>query len=211
MLGYKAWRESRTRCLLSAATLGWFCSVLIVFRPMMATAAQIAYARFVETSIYEGSIRNFFVIFAVVLGLGGLMQEAERGCAPFTLSLPATRVRHVSARALVGLAEVFGLALLPSGLVLALAPFVHESYPVGVALQHSLRWTLVGLPCFALSFLMSIVLSGTYAALIASWVLLIACGIVVLALPVGVPAAVGIIPAIVMIGAGAWLTDRQDF
>ena len=211
MLAYKAWRESRTRCLLSAATLGWFCSVLIVFRPMMPSAAQIAYAKFVETSIYEGSIRNFFVIYAVVLGLGGLTQEVARGCAPFTLSLPVTRARHVGARALVGLTEVFGLALLPSGLVLGLAPFAHESYPAGVALQHSFRWLLLGLPCFALSFLMSIVLSGTYAALIASWVVLIACGLVVLALPVGLPATAGIIPAVVMIGAAAWLTEKQDF
>jgi ABC-2 type transport system permease protein len=212
VLTYKAWRESRTRFLLSAATLAWFCSLLIIVRPMMRTAASTPFIEFVNDSIYSGGIRNFFVIFAIVLGLGGLTQEVSRGCAPFTLALPVTRTRLLATRALVGAAEIIGLALVPTAAVLGLAPIERETYPFASALFFTTQWAVLGSVPFASAFLMSVVLSG-YAALVASFVGLGVYALVILSSPnpkTAILIAAAFVPVSAM-AAAIWLAERQDF
>jgi ABC-type transport system involved in multi-copper enzyme maturation permease subunit len=229
MIAYKAWRESRARFLLSAATLGWFCSLFILVRPMMREAALKPFARFVEDSIYAGSVRNFYAVFVIAFGLGGLLQEAARGSASFTLALPVTRARIVSMRAAVGIAEVFVLALVPTVSVLGLAPFVHEGYSVADAIQYSAQWAVTGSVLFAVAFLFSIWLSGTYAALTAS---IIAVGVYALLVnlsPVRQLPALNVfaimdrihpnlmrlagtgLVSVAIIAVAIWFTERQDF
>ena len=165
MLAYKAWRESRARFVLSAAALGWFCSVLVLFRPMAQAAARRPFSEFVIDSIYAGSVRNLFVLLVIALGLGGLTEELVRGSAPFTLALPVTRTQLVLSRAATGLLEVLTLAAVPTIVIVGLSPFVGETFSVARASVYSMQWAVTGSVLFAVAFLLSVWVRGAYAAL----------------------------------------------
>src|SRR5436309_11694888 len=137
MLAYKAWRESQVRFLLSAAALAWFCSLFLLVRHSVRTAAERPYADFVAANVYGSGIRTLYTIFVLVLGLGGLVPERAHGSVGFTLALPVRRLRLVVVRAAAGIAQVAALALVPALVVLALSRFVSETYPAGDALRRS--------------------------------------------------------------------------
>ena len=206
MLAYKAWRESRTRFLLSAAALLWFCSLFVLVRHGVRASAERPYADFVAGSIYGGGIRTLYTIFVVLLGLGGLVPERAYGSAGFTLALPVHRMRLVVVRAAAGLAQVAALALAPALVVLALSGLVNETYPAREALLRSAQWAAAGADAFALALLAS-VLWETFAALAAS--LAATC---VYAALLGAPTPLIASAAVaVMVALAAWLTERQDF
>ena len=168
MLAWKAWRESRGRFLLSAAALAWFCGAIVLIRPTVEFVARRPFAQAIVETIYAGSIRNIFVILVLVLGLGGLAEEAARGSAPFTLALPVSRRWLVTVRAAVGVSEVALLAFTPTIVVLALAPAVGERFSVPEAIHYSLQWAATGSLLYSLAFLLSAQLTGAYAALSAA-------------------------------------------
>jgi ABC-type transport system involved in multi-copper enzyme maturation permease subunit len=207
MLAYKAWCESRVRFLVSAAALAWFCSLFVIFRPGVHDASQMAYAEFVADKIYGDGIMQMFMIFVLVLGMGGLLQERARGSVGFTLSLPVTRTRLVAMRAGVGLAETAALALMPALILLIVSPTVHETCPTSV-LALSAQWAADGAALFALAFLLSTILAGPYAALIASLALLFAYALFV-RLPV--PMTLAPLFTLALVAASAWIVERQDF
>lgn len=229
MLAYKAWRESQVRVLVSAAALAWFCALFVIARPGLRQALDRPYAEFVEDQIYGGGIRNLFVIFILVLGLGGLLQERARGTAAFTLSLPVHRARLVWVRGAIGLLEVAGLAAVPSLVVSTLSPFVHQSYPIAEALRWTAQWAAGGGVLFAGAFFLSILLAGTYAALATSMAALLVYALLVnlpairrfpslnvftlmasaRLEPMALYAAVAVTAAVVL--AAAAVTERQDF
>jgi ABC-2 type transport system permease protein len=207
MLAYKAWCESRVRFLVSAAALAWFCSLFVIFRPGVRDASEMAYVEFITEKIYEGGIRQLFVVFVFVLGTGGLLQERARGSAGFTLSLPVTRTRLLAMRAGVGLAEVVALALMPALVLVIVSPTVHETCPSSV-LALSAQWAAKGAALFALAFLFSAVLAGPYAALTASMALVFAYVLVVRR---PVPILLAPLLTLVLLAASAWIAERQDF
>ena len=208
MLAYKAWRESRVRMLIAAATLIWFCALFVYFRTGVREAMQKPFADYVVDQIYEGALRNLFVVFVVVLGLGGLLQERARGSAAFTLSCPVTRARLIAARAMVGLAEVVALALVPAFVVTMLSPVVHETFPATDALELSARWVAGGSVLFGASFFWSVVLGGPYSALATSMVTLFAYMVLVRIWP---SAGIASVCTAALVAASAWITERQDF
>jgi ABC-type transport system involved in multi-copper enzyme maturation permease subunit len=229
MLAWKAWRETRARFLLSAAFLGWFCSVIVVIRPMNHYAAQRPFAQAIVDAIYAGSIRNIFLVFVLALGLGGLAEEAARGSAPFTLALPVSRTRLVAVRAAVGTSEVVLLALTPTFAVLALGPLVGEWFSALEALRYSIQWAATGSVLYAVALLLSVRLRGAYAALSAAMLTLTLYFFVVslpaarliqaanvFALmeathPSNVRIAAAFAAAAVVVGVAAAATERQDF
>src|SRR5262245_65164347 len=125
MLWYKAWRESRVRFILSAAVLT-FLSVGLMYRAQTAfpppDRPDLPYSAWVWANIYGNLNPTIFVILVMVLGLGGLQRERPVGTAPFTLTLPVTRIRLVIVRAAVGLLQVVILSLIPAMLVPTLSP-----------------------------------------------------------------------------------------
>jgi ABC-2 type transport system permease protein len=195
MLAYKAWRESEVRMLVTAGALLWFCALFVLFRSGV-------------EQIYEGALRYLFLVFVLVLGLGGLLQERARGSAAFTLSCPVTRTRLIGVRALIGLAEVVALALVPAFVVTILSPVVHETFPAAEALRLSARWVAGGSVLFGASFFWSVVLAGPYSALASSMVTLFTYVLLVRIWPS--PSAAGMCTA-ALVAASAWITERQDF
>lgn len=177
MLLFKAWKESKTRFLLSAATIAMLCTAVVLFNvQMQKNPGQIphgfraaTYSEHVYHFIYSGTAKGLFTMLMLFIGLGGLLRERRRGTAPFTLALPATRTQMIVTQIVVGLLEVFAIAALPLLLIPTLSPLVNQSYPVSESLHFALLWLGGGLMVFALAFLCSVLFAGEYTALVAAF------------------------------------------
>jgi ABC-2 type transport system permease protein len=170
---FKAWRESRTRFLLSAGTIAMMCSVVVLFNAQIqANPEQVphgfraaTYNEHIYHFIYSGTTKGLFAILVLFNGLGGLLRERHRGTAVFTLALPVSRTQVILSQIVVGWAEIVTMATLPLLLIPTLSAVVHQSYPVAVSLHFALLWTAAGLMIFGLAFLSSVLFAGDYTGL----------------------------------------------
>lgn len=171
-LYYKFWRETRVRWGISMAVLAWACVVIVLFQKEFRARADepTTFASYVWEVVYKGTIRDLFIVLTIGLGLGGLLQERKHGTVGFTLALPASRARLVAVRAIVGFAELAGLALVPALTIPLLSPLVSETYPLAQALQFGVLWVGGGVLVFAVAILLSALLAGEYSAWIISFV-----------------------------------------
>ena len=202
MLWYKAWRESRTRFLLSALTIAGACVFLVLYERDARSAfadKQLSYVTYIWRIVYDGALRDVFVLSAVVLGLGGLLREREQQTAGFALALPISRWQWIASRAAVGFVEVAVLSFLPALFLPSVSPLIHQAYPLSQALQFGLLWFAGGALFFALGFFASVVFGGEYMAGIVSLVAVILYSILV-----DLPGVEKFVPDIydVMSGAG---------
>src|SRR5262245_66146180 len=69
------------------------------------------YRGYVWGQWYRQSLPQMWVVFAVLLGSGGVLSQSSGTGVLFTLSLPASRARVLGIRAATGLGELFVLAL----------------------------------------------------------------------------------------------------
>ena len=172
MLWRKAWRESRARFLIGAATLGGSCLLLLqrdLSRLHLHFELPQPYTAIVWSAIYSPRMEVVFVLLCLVLGLGGLHRERAAGTAAFTLALPVSRMAVLGTRAGVGVLEVAALAFLPALLVPAVSPLLaQQSYPVALAATFGLLFLPWGLVWFAASLLWSTLLKNDYSAMLAS-------------------------------------------
>ena len=152
MLWYKAWRESRTRFLLSAVTIAGLSAGFVVFHRAAAEISDkpLTYMEYIWRIVYKGYLRELYVLLALLLGVGGLLRERDFGTAGFTLALPVSRLR-----AAVGLAQVAVLSLLPALVIPSLSPFIGQIYPWPQALQFARLWGAGGALIFMMGFLAS--------------------------------------------------------
>ena len=171
MLLRKAWLETRVRFLASAAILAMLgVSTALRARPTIVGwesfhgGERMPYALYVWLSLSHGYLMFYWIICAVLLGLGGLVREEALGTAGFTLSLPVSRPALVVSRALVGAAEAFVLALIPGILVSVLSPLAGYHYPLAQAIGFGVLMACGGMGFYALAFLLSHVFRGEYTA-----------------------------------------------
>jgi hypothetical protein len=166
MLWYKAWRESRVRFILSVVvwtflSIGLMYSARTSFPPP--DRPDLPYSAWVWANIYGNMSPTVFVILAMILGLGGLQRERPVGSAPFTLSLPVTRLRLVAVRGAVGVLQVAVLSFIPAMLIPTLSPLLAgHSYPETQALQFGLLFTMWGILAFAVGFFWSSLFGGEF-------------------------------------------------
>jgi ABC-type transport system involved in multi-copper enzyme maturation permease subunit len=172
MLWHKAWRESQARFLLSAVAISGLCIGFVVFHQEGAAGISdqpLTYVEYIWGTVYKGFVRELFVVFSLLLGIGGLLRERDRGTVGFTLALPVSRLRLVSIRAAVGLSEIAGLSLLPWLILPSLSSLVGQSYPWSQASQFALLWASAGTFFFVIGFLASTVFYGEFTSLVAAF------------------------------------------
>ena len=171
MLWYKAWRESRTRLLLSAVTLAVVCGGVTFFHTEAAAGIAgrpVTYMEYVWRVIYKGYLREIFLLLALLLGAGGLLRERDHGSAGFTLALPVSRGRLVAWRAAAGILEITALSFIPAVMVPLCSGIAGASYPWIQALKFGVLWMVGGTLVFSMGFLASGVLAGEYNAPVAA-------------------------------------------
>jgi ABC-type transport system involved in multi-copper enzyme maturation permease subunit len=184
MLWYKSWLETRSRFLIGLVLLMFSAVGVVMFYPRLLTllpqvnrvdvggelgrrikeGAELVhtYRGYVWSQWLRQSMSNMLTLFAVLLGAGGLLSQASRGGAMFTLSLPVSRNRVVGIRAATGLAELLVLAVVPVLLFPLLSPAVGETYGIGDALVHGACLFIAGGVVFSLTFLLSTVFSDLW-------------------------------------------------
>jgi ABC-type transport system involved in multi-copper enzyme maturation permease subunit len=181
MLWLKAWRESRVRFLLTALTLSTLCAFAVLFEPYIRQhqlpipihMRNGAYTEYIYNLIFAGTAKGIFALLVIFLGLGGLQRERAHNTAGFTLALPVSRFRVIGAQIVVGIVELATLALVPAILIPEFSTFMHRSYPFPVALHFSILWFFGGSIIFALSFLLSVAVSGEYTAPVVCYLVLV--------------------------------------
>ena len=94
------------------------------------------YPFFLYHFIYADMFQKVWVIFAVLLGIGGLTREAAHGTAGFTLSLPVSRRTLFQVRSTLALAELFALSVIALALIIGLSKAMGLEYPIWHGLSH---------------------------------------------------------------------------
>jgi ABC-2 type transport system permease protein len=186
MLAYKAWRESRTRFLLSSVSLAWGCSVVVLMQGSLRAElhAPMPYSKYIWSAVYKSNgLRDLYLVLVLMLGLGGLLPERARGTSGFTLALPVSRFRLVATRAMVGLAELTLLACVPAVLLPIVSQWLGEWYSTRQAWQFVVLWVGCGSVVFSVAFVCSTLL-GEYATWVVSFVILLLYSALVHLVPV---------------------------
>jgi ABC-type transport system involved in multi-copper enzyme maturation permease subunit len=157
-----------------------YCLAVVFFRNRVSGALNVtrqleaaSYVEYIRRFVFAGKASGLFTILLIFVALGGLLRERARGTAPFTLALPKSRRRIAGVRAAVGLLEMMVLALLPVMIVAVCSPLLQQRYPVSESLRFSLGWIGGGSVIFALTFLLSSLLSGEFTALVSAYIILV--------------------------------------
>jgi ABC-type transport system involved in multi-copper enzyme maturation permease subunit len=120
-----------------------------------AIETQKDFRGFVWYRTYRDNLTNMGVLFAVLLGCGGLLSESRKGSSLFTLSLPVTRRQLLGARTGAGLAQCFAIAMVPPLVIPIMAPAIGQHYSLVDALAHGLCIFFVGAVFFSLASFLS--------------------------------------------------------
>jgi ABC-type transport system involved in multi-copper enzyme maturation permease subunit len=176
MLWYKAWIDTRLRFLVGLALLSCSVAFVVLAYPRVlqllpstpdmgnselgrqiseALAIAREYRGYVWSQVFQKNVIQMWTLFAVILGSGSVAAYGLGSGTLFTLSLPVSRTALVWARAVIGLAEIFALAIVPALLVSVLSPAIGESYSAGAAIVHALCLAIGGAVFFALAVLLS--------------------------------------------------------
>ena len=120
-----------------------------------AIAVQREFRGFIWYTAIRDNLTQLGVLFAVLLGCGGLLAESKKGSALFTLSLPVTRRRLVGVRAATGLAQWFALAMIPPLAIPLLAPAIGQHFSIVDSLAHGVCLFFAGAFFYSLASFLS--------------------------------------------------------
>jgi len=198
MLWHKAWLETRGRFIIGLLILTVLAGAkvyeYVVAQRMMpmaetvlsgadksplgnairdAITVQKEFRGFIWYTAFRDNLTQLGVLFAVLLGCGGLLAEAKKGSALFTLSLPVTRKQLLGARVGIGLAQCFAIAMIPPLVIPILAPTVGQQFSVIDSLAHGLCLFFVGALFFSLASFLSTMFGDMWRPMLIAF--LIAC------------------------------------
>jgi ABC-type transport system involved in multi-copper enzyme maturation permease subunit len=115
MLCYKAWLDTQARFVIGLLVLSSMaCFVVFTFLRLPGRQQTLYFVHYIRDAWFSGVSPQLWCLFAILLGSGGLVAQAQRGGALFALALPVSRVRLILTRVGVVLVELYLLALLPS-------------------------------------------------------------------------------------------------
>lgn len=149
-----------------------------------ALEAERTFRGYVWHDWFAGNLKTCLVLFGALLGSGSALSGSGRGML-FSLALPVPRSRWIAARAVIGLAEMFALALVPSLVIALLAPAVDESYSFADAAVHGLFSFVVGSVFYTLAMLASAIFDEVWRAMLLTVVAAIVLAVAEIALPTG--------------------------
>jgi ABC-type transport system involved in multi-copper enzyme maturation permease subunit len=175
MLWYKAWRETRWRFLAGLLILCALSASVVLTQPLVAhmqfdmpnlgermnqmvremMSVLATYRGYIWSQWFGKNLISSWALFAVLIGVGGVVTETTRGTALFTLSLPVTRARLLGVRALVGVLELVVLAFVPSLLIPLLSPLIGESYSITETLIYASLTVVGGFAFYSFASLLS--------------------------------------------------------
>ena len=202
MLWHKAWLETRGRFLTALVILTVLAGAKVyeysatqrlmpIAESMLsrdaspiatalreAVAVQREFRGFIWYNGFRDNLTQLGVLFAVLLGCGGLMAEARKGSALFTLSLPVTRGRLLGARVGTGLAQCLVIAMVPPLAIPLLAPAIGQSFSLVDALAHGLCLFFGAALFFSLAAFLSTLFGDFWRPLLIAFA--VACGAAIL-------------------------------
>jgi len=120
------------------------------------------YPFFIWHFVYAEMFQKIWVIFAVLLGIGGVSREAAHGTAGFTLSLPISRVALFHVRALVAVVELLILNLAALLTIAGCARVAGLSYPLLHGVTHNALMFAGGLVFLTASLCLTEFVEGEY-------------------------------------------------
>ena len=181
-LAWKAWLETRARFATGLAAVLAVCGFMTLMRPYIVAQWRRDlvehpewrnpiwfddvlndYSFYLWHYLYDDMLQKTLVIFAVLLGVGGLAREAAAGSAGLTLSLPVGRGRLLAIRAAVSAAELAVLAAVAVAAILTGSLVVGEAYPLGHGILHLALIFAGSLVILAASLTLSACVEGEYA------------------------------------------------
>ena len=198
MLWHKAWRETRGRFVAGLIILTVVAGAKVyeytLTQRMMPLAESVVagagnspleraireaiemqreFRGFIWFNGFRDILAQMAVLFAVLLGCGGLMTEARKGSALFTLSLPVTRRQLLGARTATGLAQCFAIAMIPPLAIPLLAPAVGQQFSIVDALAHGLCLFFVAALFYSLAAFLSTMFGDFWRPMLIAFV--VAC------------------------------------
>jgi hypothetical protein len=199
MLWKKAWLETRWRFLIGLAVLACSAAVTSLIYPQIVALMPLAESKplpggeigraareamelvrqfrgFVWQQYFHQNAIQIWVLFAAILGSGGIVGKGSGGAALFTLSLPVSRERLLGVRAATGLAELLILGVAPGLVISLLAPLVGQSYALADVLVHGGCLFLGGAVFYCLATYLSTVFADVWRPLTITLVVAIVLG-----------------------------------
>lgn len=170
-LMYKAWLETRWRfwagllLLVLVSVYGVFEAPTTIQAREQFTNETLRYPRYIWILMHHGYLQSFWIFFALILSMGGILREKSFGNAGFTLSFPVSRRRLVWSKAIVGLLQLLVLAFVPSILISALSPLIGAAYPLGQSVMFGVLMFGGGLIFYAWGFFLAHLLQGEFSSL----------------------------------------------
>ena len=178
----KAWLETRTRVATGAIVIVALCAFMVLVHPRMMVQwpldkiqhpewrdppwwdrVHTDYPSFLWHYLYHDMLQKAFMVFAVLLGVGGLDREAAQGTVGFTLSLPVRRRTLLAARAGVGAIEIIALGIVAALTILVCSVAIGEPYSAQHAFFHAGLIASASLAVLAGSLLLSTLIQGEHA------------------------------------------------
>ena len=197
MLWQKAWLETRWRFIAGLVILtvlagGKVYEYVLTLRALPAAEAALSggnsplnnaireaiavqreFRGFIWYTTFRDNLTSMGVLFAVLLGCGGLLAEAKKGSALFTLSLPVTRRQLLGVRTATGLAQCFAIAMIPPLAIPLLAPTVGQQFSIVDALAHGLCLFFVAALFYSLAAFLSTLFGDFWRPMLIAF--LVAC------------------------------------
>lgn len=176
MLWHKAWSDTRWRCVAGVAVLLLSAMGTVFGFPLVAgrvmSIGEVApggglvseairealelsrtFGGYVWMNAFSQNLSELGMLFAVLLGSGGLRSEAVGTL--YTLSLPFSRRAFMTTRAAVGLLELLAITMIPAIAISLLAPAVGEWFPIAAAIVHGVCLFAGAAVFFGLTFWLS--------------------------------------------------------
>lgn len=190
MLLYKAWVETRVRFFVGLCAAALVCTFYLqqhawlvqmwtgelrnphgFHAPWMYTAIH-EYGWYLWHFLYENYLQQVWSLFAVMFAFGGLIREKTIGSAHFSLGLPVSRRRWLVSRLSVAVLESVALSLFAVAYVAVGSRVIHQPFPTGEMIMHSLLMVAAGIVLVAFGNFCYNLFPGSYLSLLITLVLL---------------------------------------